>query len=578
MYNRKRRGNDSPIVTAALAVVAAAVLVVAVIAVYIVFHTIQSDYKRMELAEETEELTEAPIEIEQKEEPGWNETEEGWSYLLEDGTYVTESWKEIDGFLYYFDEQGIMKTGEWKKDGQIFTCHDVKGYLKDIQIDFDYVPEDTGENLDSLVRTNAFWCYLDDTSGGIFKTILYRKTVETKVLPLGDADDPEKTTAHSMRVDGDFVYYLPKVEASQEAQLSDSEKALCNVLTRMRPGQKVKEILAEQVGGYLILDHTVYYSQNGKIYHTTAGTELAVGRTQYSAEIEQGDCYLVDAAGNRAESENGQVLSIGDRSYTLDPTGRVERVSQGSVESNGAAFSLEGTGSNARVYRKDSAGGRTVIQADYGVQGFCVVDNAIYYSSFVDKGSDGSWVSQIFRTDLQGENKRAVSQPFQGSVGGMYYFEDTGHIYGEYFPEVWKNSYGVIVQIRENSMVKLYDKDVRIGERTSGNDMMTPVMEDEGTLICLWQDCQWNRNSGITRVLWSKAVALDHALGEAVEAVPETKAEPETTTAAVQPLEPSASQTQAPQTAAQEAPTLAPMPETVPETSKAQEVTIIPLH
>ena len=43
-----------------------------------------------------------------------------------------------------------MATGQWKGGGQIFTCHDVKGYLKNIEPDPDYVPEDTGENLDSF--------------------------------------------------------------------------------------------------------------------------------------------------------------------------------------------------------------------------------------------------------------------------------------------------------------------------------------------------------------------------------------------------------------------------------------------
>ena len=37
-----------------------------------------------------------------------------------------------------------------------------------IQIDPDYVPESTGENLDSLVRTNAFWCYLRAEDTGLF--------------------------------------------------------------------------------------------------------------------------------------------------------------------------------------------------------------------------------------------------------------------------------------------------------------------------------------------------------------------------------------------------------------------------
>ena len=79
-----------------------------------------------------------------------------------------------------------MVTGQLRQDGQIYTLHDTKGYLKNIEVDLDYVPESTGENLDSLVRTNAFWCFLKEEEGtGLFKTILYRKTVENKIMVLG---------------------------------------------------------------------------------------------------------------------------------------------------------------------------------------------------------------------------------------------------------------------------------------------------------------------------------------------------------------------------------------------------------
>ena len=185
-----------------------------------IFGKIQSDYKKLEAITEEETSTEA-IEIEKKETEGWNETDEGWKYLIdkETGKYAVSQWLEVEGFLYYFDDKGIMMTGQWEHEGQMYTFHDTKGYLKDIQVDLSYVPDNTGENLDSLVRTNAFWCYLDDEEEGIFKTILYRRTVENKVLPLGDADAPERTTRKSMRAEGDYVYYLPKVKESSTALL-----------------------------------------------------------------------------------------------------------------------------------------------------------------------------------------------------------------------------------------------------------------------------------------------------------------------------------------------------------------------
>ncbi len=53
-----------------------------------------------------------------------------------------------------------MATGQWKGDGQIFTCHDVKGYLKNIEPDPNYVPEDTGKTwtvLSGPMLSGAIW-------------------------------------------------------------------------------------------------------------------------------------------------------------------------------------------------------------------------------------------------------------------------------------------------------------------------------------------------------------------------------------------------------------------------------------
>ncbi len=39
-------------------------------------------------------------------------------------------------------------------------------------------------------------------------------------------------------------------------------------------------------------------------------------------------------------------------------------------------------------------------------------------------------------------------------------------------------------------------------------DMLEIIIRD-GKVICLWHDCQWDRNSGITSILWSKAIELN---------------------------------------------------------------------
>ena len=592
MARRKKR-QDSPVKTVVLILAAIVVMSAAIFVVVGIVGKIRSDYQRIEIATKEESTGEA-IEIEKEERLGWNQTEEGWIYLLDEETRASDQWLEIEGFLYSFDEDGIMRTGEWSSEGQIYTLHETKGYLQEIRTDLNYVPEDTGEDLDSLVRTNAFWCYLDDEDTGVFKTILYRRTVENKVLPLGDADAPEKTTRYSMRTYGDYVYYLPKVSESSRAGLSDSEKALCDVLTRMIPGQKTKEIIAENVDGYLVLDDVIYYSQEGEIYSAESGKFAAVGEAQYQIELSDGSLYLRDILGNPAVSDSG-IVEMEDRRYKVGEDGKIEDVEKGETALNGVTYHLRGNGVQAAVYGRDSGGDRQLISEAYGVQGFCIVDNSIYYSTYVDRSSDGEWYSQIFRTDASGDGKTAVSGMFSGAIGNLYYFESADAIYGEYHPSIGKRAYGVIVVIgRDGSIRQIRDDGVRTGEASSGNDILKLASVQDGKLYCLWQDCVWSASSGITGVRWSRGVEIDASDTRAVETLSVLPEETETEAAEQQetegnviispisPIDPMQNPTEESDqevvigTAAPPAETTAPeIAETVPS---SEAVTIIPLE
>ena len=592
MARRKKR-QDSPVKTVVLILAAIVVMSAAIFVVVGIVGKIRSDYQRIEIATKEESTGEA-IEIEKEERLGWNQTEEGWIYLLDEETRASDQWMEIEGFIYSFDGDGIMRTGEWSSEGQIYTLHETKGYLQEIQTDLNYVPEDTGEDLDSLVRTNAFWCYLDDEDTGVFKTILYRRTVENKVLPLGDADAPEKTTRYSMRTYGDYVYYLPKVSESSRAGLSDSEKALCDVLTRMIPGQKTKEIIAENVDGYLVLDDVIYYSQEGEIYSAESGKSAAVGEAQYQIELSDGSLYLRDILGNPAVSDSG-IVEMEDRRYKVGEDGKIEDVEKGETALNGVTYHLRGNGVQAAVYGRDSGGDRQLISEAYGVQGFCIVDNSIYYSTYVDRSSDGEWYSQIFRTDASGDGKTAVSGMFSGAIGNLSYFESADAIYGEYHPSIGKRAYGVIVVIgRDGSIRQIRDDGVRTGEASSGNDILKLAGVQDGKLYCLWQDCVWSASSGITGVRWSRGVEIDASDTRAVETLSVLPEETETEAAEQQetegnviispisPIDPMQNPTEESDqevvigTAAPPAETTAPeIAETVPS---SEAVTIIPLE
>ena len=101
---------------------------------------------------------------------------------------------------------------------------------------------------------------------------------------------------------------------------------------------------------------------------------------------------------------------------------------------------------------------------------------------------------------LNGEGKTPVSGMFPGTITNLYYFENEGQMYGEYYPEIWKNAYGTIVNVSQSGTIyRINDANVRTGIKVSGNDMLELVMAQDGKLICLWHDCSWSPKAGITR-------------------------------------------------------------------------------
>lgn len=292
----------------------------------------------------------------------------------------------------------------------------------------------------------------------------------------------------------------------------------------------------------MVLEETIYYAQAGKIYHTTSGTEIATGQARYSVVIKDGNCYLVDDMGNPAVAESGSSVSIGDRVYRIEEDGKIKYVKHGQVTIGKKTYYLGGSGTKSSVCVKSDGSDTAIIRENYGVQSYCIVDNQIYYSSYVDKGTGGEWYSQIFRTDLEGQNKQAVSERFPGVMQNMYYYEDEGQIFGEYNPAIWKQAYGAAVIIaRDGNIYQIMDESVRTGKHVDGNDMLEIIMARDGKVICLWHDCEWDRNRGITSILWSKAIELDAGDRSLIDMVPSTEygksSESQETGDIIQPIE-----------------------------------------
>lgn len=51
---------------------------------------------------------------------GWMKDDVHWMFRLPDGTFLTNDWREMDGYWYYFDETGHAKTGLLDLDGVLY--------------------------------------------------------------------------------------------------------------------------------------------------------------------------------------------------------------------------------------------------------------------------------------------------------------------------------------------------------------------------------------------------------------------------------------------------------------------------
>ena len=109
--DRRRKKKESPIKMVFLIMIAVLVMVAAIYVVISVFGKISSDYKQLDFSKE-EETMDLTIDTDEEPSVGWNETDQGWMYYLDEKSFVENQWKDIDGFLYYFDGDGFMVTGQ----------------------------------------------------------------------------------------------------------------------------------------------------------------------------------------------------------------------------------------------------------------------------------------------------------------------------------------------------------------------------------------------------------------------------------------------------------------------------------
>lgn len=520
--NRKRRKGQrirtSYIWAGIMSVCALAALFAAVWVVMTVYETIVGDSSQWAAESSAAETSE--LEIDAEPVAGWITEDGGTRYLDDEGNYLSDQWIVSAEKLYYLDADGYMAVDDVSMDGQVFSFNE-DGVLTDIQLDTGWAGltgDDNLQNLDSLVKSNEFWCYLgsdaDDT--GIFRPIYYRKTTETEANVLGSEENPEMSTHNSLQIHDGYIYYLPQVTSQTLSSLSPDEQKLCNRLYRMKPGDSEKELLAENATGFLVLDDgIVYYASDGQIQKAEAGTVYSVGEAQYRVHVKDNACYLVDASGEPVSGDSSGNQVVGDRLYDLNQDGRINGVYPADRTYDQAEFTLEQNSSGVTaLYRMESGGTKEVIaQSDYGINSFCIADGMIYYSAYIRRDADGSRYSAIFQIAPDGSGNRQISQSFQGNILNLYYYPEKGKIYGEYTPVSWRNCYGQIVVIDLDGTVNVIDDSASRGSGVmENNDLLSLVMVEGNTITTYLRSCSYSRSSGSWTVLSEKPYQFSDTL------------------------------------------------------------------
>ena len=448
MTRRKRR---SPKRTSAVGdifhfILAIALIVAAIFVVMFVIRKIRGITGEMiNKTEQQTEQAESDIAIsnEAESEIGFTSDAEGMTkWRKEDGSYAKAEWIEDSGKFYYFNETERMQTGTKGIEGMLYTFAS-DGALEHIRYNPGYQPDKNTVLADypSLVKSKRFWAFLqEDVKLGDFPALMYKRTTDAMAYPLGGEDNPQYASPYSMQIDGDYIYFLA---VSQKENLSAEEEAINGKLYRMKPGDTVRQIVAEQVEGYKVLNGKICYESGGQLYETDTAQEDATKNPKLAptgdevlyVAVSDGAAYLTDENGEHVSADSGEVKGRGF-TYYLNEDGTIRGVKEKkTVNTGGYTYYTESDTAFdepvSRVMRKSSSGGSEIISAE-----------------------------------------------FPGTVGNLHYDYDTGNMIAEYMDE---HGRGRIIQISKSGDVDL------IADDTASSGGLVLLAVQDGTAVAMKQ-------------------------------------------------------------------------------------------
>ena len=133
--SRRRKKKDSPIKTVFLIIMAAIIMMAAVYVIMSVVGKIRSDYKNLDFTTEEKEMPSITIDTKDEPKAGWNETDKGWMYYLDEKEYVVRTVMKINTEMpgaYVFSSgknMGTFKAVGYPEDiGIFYKLDEYEGY------------------------------------------------------------------------------------------------------------------------------------------------------------------------------------------------------------------------------------------------------------------------------------------------------------------------------------------------------------------------------------------------------------------------------------------------------------------
>ena len=135
---------------------------------------------------------------------GWNLCEYGYWYQNADGSYPRNTWQNIDGKWYHFNEYGLVQTGLVYDGGRVY-----------------YIDPSTATVVTGWIYYEGFWYYFDPSTGALVMNTITKIDNKTYEFDSTGRCVREITSASNNSLNSILEYLLALITQSSGNSLSN---------------------------------------------------------------------------------------------------------------------------------------------------------------------------------------------------------------------------------------------------------------------------------------------------------------------------------------------------------------------